>query len=182
MRIAITQRIINHNGNWLDSIGHDWYGYLSDHDLYVIPNRYDLDLKSVVNAHDLIIISGGERHPIRDWVEWNIIELCLAANKPVLGVCHGFQCLTMHHGGSIEHIDQHMRTGHHVVDAQGDRHWVNSYHTFRVVSVPRNATCLAKDEDGNCESWIMGRQGGVMWHPERGPAGWLPDQLQLLIS
>ena len=185
MRIALTQRVIDFHGHHTDAVAHDWYRYLADYQLQLIPNRRDQDLDKILSNNDMLIISGGDRHPVRDYLEYNLIDLFIDSGKPILGVCHGFQCLTMHLGGIIEPITQHMACGHMVVDNQtGQKHWANSYHTFRAKQLPNGVDILATDaESGDCESWIRGNVGGVMWHPERPPFNWMPASLaQLLIS
>jgi gamma-glutamyl-gamma-aminobutyrate hydrolase PuuD len=183
MHIALTQRVIDFHGHNTDAIAHDWYRYLAKHQLQLIPNRRDQDLGQILTSNDMLIISGGDRHPVRDYIEYELINMFMRADKPILGICHGFQCLTMHLGGCIEKIDQHMSCGHMVHDIiTGNTQWVNSYHTFRISVLPDNVDVLAITDAGDCESWIKGNIGGVMWHPERGVFNWMPQPLQALLS
>ena len=185
LRIALTQRVTDFHGFYSDIITHDWYRYLAAQDINLVPNKRDQDLERTLRNNDLLIISGGDRHPVRDYIEYNLIELFRQAGKPIFGVCHGFQCLTMHFGGAIEPLTQHMACGHRVTDCQTNNdQWVNSYHSYRVARLPQGVEVLAVDaESKDCESWILGNIGGVMWHPERPPFDWIPSRLaQLLIS
>jgi len=151
--------------------------------LTTIKNKVNQDFEKIIDSNDLIIFSGGDKDPVRDYVESTLYRLASAANKPIFGVCHGFQCLTMLMGGSINKIDQHLNTSHYVTDVLTKHtHWVNSYHTYKISQLPEDVTVLATDPDGNCESFIKGNIGGVMWHPEREPFTWLPLSLAQLFA
>ena len=173
----MTQRVLKHNGVRYDSLSQDWYSYLRMHRLVYIANRPDQDFHSIAYTSDLIIFTGGDRDPIRDLVEERIFSSAHRIGKPLIGICHGFQRLTEMMGGTVAPIDGHSDVGHEVTDPKGARHWVNSHHRFRVQDLPPGATVLATDTDGNCESWVHGSIGGVMWHPERRPFDWLPDEI-----
>lgn len=181
IHIAITQRIIEQNSFKYDCISHNWYSYLHKHTLNTIQNQINQDFEKIVDTNDLIIFSGGDPDPVRDHVETTLYELALKKDKPIFGVCHGLQCLTMLMGGTISPIDGHLNTGHYVTDiVTNTKRWVNSYHRFKVSQLPADVTVLATDPDGNCESFIRKNIGGVMWHPEREPFIWIPQQFNLL--
>lgn len=170
-----------HNGVRYDCLSQDWYRYLASHTLSFIPNRPDLDFHSISHKSDVLIFTGGDRDPVRDLVEDRLFAAASKICKPIIGICHGFQRLTELMGGTIEPIDGHANTGHDVFDTQGKRHWVNSHHRFRVRDLPIGTTVAATDSHGNCESWVCGNMGGVMWHPERGPFDWVPDELSRIL-
>jgi hypothetical protein len=46
---------------------------------------------------------------------------------------------------------------------------------------PKQATVLATDEQGNCESWIYKNIGAVVWHPERMSEPYWPKQIGDLL-
>lgn len=45
--------------------------------------------------------SAGETCPARDAMEARLLDLALAADKPVLGICRGIQFLNAHLGGTL---------------------------------------------------------------------------------
>ena len=165
MNIGITQRILTYNNVNYDCLSSNWYTYLNKHTLWVIPNRLDQDFNRLSLSLDVLIISGGDNHPIRDQVEVTLTQLMHSLNKPIIGICHGLQFLTEYFGGSIAPVDNHRNIKHTVT--YNTEVEVNSYHSNKIVKLPDGAISLAHDKDGNCEAWIMKNICGVMWHPER---------------
>ena len=178
MRIGLTQRVLLHKGRAYDSLEHSWYEFLQGHTLVSIPNRLPISIPDI----DILIVTGGDDHPVRNQVEHELIDTMLTRDIPVIGVCHGCQLLTQKLGGSVVPVDGHMDS-YHEVEYHGQQHLVNSYHKLRIEQPPEGATVLARDLDGHAEAWISGRTAGVMWHPERQQQPWWPQELaQLLIS
>ena len=71
------------------------------------------------------------------------------------------------------------------VDSHRDKEIVvNSYHGSTVSEVPPGAISLCKDKDGNIEAWYNKdkKTMAIIWHPERDPKHWLPDEYQDLLS
>jgi gamma-glutamyl-gamma-aminobutyrate hydrolase PuuD len=128
-----------------------------------------------------LIITGGDDHPIRNQVEHKLIDIMLARNIPVIGICHGCQLLTQRLGGSVTPVDDHQDCYHEII-YQGEPHLVNSYHNLRIERSPPEATVLACDPDGYAEAWISGKTAGIMWHPERMTQPWVPQEIQHLLS
>jgi putative glutamine amidotransferase len=129
----------------------------------------------------LLIVTGGDDHPVRNQVEHELIDRMLAHNVAVIGVCHGCQLLTQKLGGSVVPVDGHMDS-YHEVEYHGQMHLVNSYHKLRIEQPPEGATVLAHDPDGNPEAWTLGRTAGVMWHPERQQQPWWPQEIAQLLT
>ena len=177
MKIGLSQQILFHKGRGHDSLDLDWYNYLSGHMLVSIPNRLPVSIPDL----DALIITGGDDHPVRNLVEHELIDIMLSRNVPVIGICHGCQLLTQKLGGSVVPVDDHMDC-YHEVFYQDEPHLVNSYHKLRVERMPKGATVLARDPDGNVEAWIHGSTAGIMWHPERMLQPWIPREIQLLLS
>ena len=177
MRIGLTQRVLLHRGRAYDSLEHSWYEYLQGHTLVSIPNR----LCSPFPEIDLLIVTGGDDHPVRNQIEHELVNSMLARDLPIIGVCHGCQLLTQRLGGTITPVDGHMDS-YHEVEYHGEQHLVNSYHTLRIEQLPPRATGLTHDPDGYVESWILGRTAGVMWHPERMQRPWIPQEIQHLLT
>ena len=179
MHVGLTQRVLTHNNVSYDSLSLNWYEYLEGHNLTIVPNRLNQDLVQLANDIDLLIITGGNNHPVRDIIETTLVDHLYKLGKPIIGVCHGFQMLTEYFGGTLESTNRHYNTTHNVV--YGNKHVsVNSYHTNKIRKLPEGAIPLAYDLDNNCESWIKGNIGGVMWHPER--ESWLPKEIKDLLN
>lgn len=177
MKIGLTQRVLLHKGLAYDSIEHSWYKFLPSHTLITIPNRICTPFPDI----DLLIITGGDDHPVRNQVELELVDSMLSRNIPVIGVCHGCQLLTQRLGGSVVPVADHMDCYHEVFN-QDQPHLVNSYHKLRIEKVPPKATVLAQDPDGYAEAWILDNVAAVMWHPERMIEPWWPDEVKRLLQ
>jgi putative glutamine amidotransferase len=158
-------------------LDHAWYEYLSEHELVVIPNRLPVEIPDI----DLLLITGGDDHPVRSQIEHELADSMLSRNLPVIGVCHGCQFLTTKLGGSVVPVEDHMDS-YHEVRYRDESHLVNSYHKLRIERAPPAATVLARDPDGYPEAWIQGKTAGVMWHPERMTQPWIPREIQQLLD
>jgi gamma-glutamyl-gamma-aminobutyrate hydrolase PuuD len=177
MRIGLTQRVLLHRGRAYDSLEHSWYEYFQGHTLVSIPNRLPLEIPDI----DVLIITGGDSHPVRNQVEHELVDHMLSRNFSVIGVCHGCQLLTQRLHGSVVPVEDH-QDSYHEVTYHGEQHLVNSYHRLRIERPPKNATVLAHDPDGYAEAWILDRTAGIMWHPERMAQPWIPAEIQHLLS
>ena len=177
MRIGLTQRFLFHRDRAYDSLEHSWYEFLQGHTLIPIANR----LCSPFPDIDLLIITGGDDHPVRNQIELELVDSMLSRDLPIIGVCHGCQLLTQRLGGSIVPVADHQDC-YHEVFYQDQSHLVNSYHTLRIAQPPPGATVLARDPDHNAEAWISGLTAGIMWHPERMQQPWIPEEIQRLLS
>lgn len=177
MKIAISQRIIFHNGRAYDSLDHSWYKFLQGHQLIPIANVLPAHTEDV----DALIITGGDDHAIRNQIETHWATWMISQDRPVIGVCHGCQLLTQILGGSVTPVDDHQDCYHEVV-YNDQPHLVNSYHKLRIEQPPPLATALAWDPDDWVEAWIQGRTAAVMWHPERMVEPWMPQEIQQLLD
>ena len=177
MRIGLTQRVLLHQGRAYDSLEHSWHEYLQGHTLVSIPNRLPISVPDI----DVLIVTGGDDHPVRNQVEHELIDRMQSRNVPVIGICHGCQLLTTKLGGSVVPVDDHMNS-YHEVFYRNEPHLVNSYHTLRIERPPKNATVLARDPDGYAEAWILDSTAGIMWHPERMTQPWIPQEIQQLLG
>jgi gamma-glutamyl-gamma-aminobutyrate hydrolase PuuD len=177
MRIGLTQRVLLHRDRAYDSLEHSWYEYLQGHTLIPIPNRLPISIPDI----DLLIITGGDDHPVRNQIELELVNNMLSCNLPVIGICHGCQLLTQRLGGSVAPVADH-EDCYHEVCYQDQPHLVNSYHKLRIERLPPGATVLARDSDGYPEAWIQGQIAGVMWHPERMTQPWIPKEISCLLS
>ena len=176
MRIGLTQRVLLHQGRAYDSLEHSWYEFLQGHTLVSIPNRLPVSVPNI----DMLIVTGGDDHPVRNQVENELIDIMRSQDVPVIGICHGCQLLTQRLGGTVVPVDGHMDS-YHEIEYHGQSHLVNSYHKLRIEQSPVNATVLARDPDGHPEAWILGQIAGMMWHPERMIKPWIPAEIQHLL-
>jgi len=177
MRIGLTQRVLFHRDRAYDSLEHSWYEFLQGHTLVSIPNRLCVPFPEI----DLLIVTGGDDHPVRNQVEHELVDSMLSRNLPIIGVCHGCQLLTQRLGGTVVPVSDHQDC-YHEVFYQDEPHLVNSYHKLRIQQPPPGATVLACDPDGHAEAWIHGLTAGIMWHPERMTRPWIPTEIQHLLS
>ena len=177
MQIGLTQRVLLHRDRAYDSLEHSWYEYLQGHTLIPIPNRLPISIPDV----DLLIVTGGDDHVVRNQVEYELVDSMLSRDLPIIGICHGCQLLTQRLGGTVVPVEDH-QDSYHEVFCQDEPHLVNSYHRLRIERSPPGATVLAHDPDGHPEAWILGRTAGIMWHPERMTQPWIPEEIQHLLS
>jgi gamma-glutamyl-gamma-aminobutyrate hydrolase PuuD len=129
----------------------------------------------------VLIVTGGDDHPVRNQVEHELVDVMTTRNVPVIGICHGCQFLTQKLGGTVMPVHDH-QDSYHEVFYQDESHLVNSYHTLRIAKLPPGATVLANDPDGNIEAWIHGRTAALMWHPERMKKPWIPNEIKELFN
>ena len=177
MRIGLTQRVLFHRDRAYDSLEHSWYEFLQGHTLIPIANRLPISIPDI----DLLIITGGDDHPVRNQIEHELVDSMLSCDLPIIGVCHGCQLLSQRLGGTVVPVEDHQDC-HHEVFYQDAPYLVNSYHTLRIEQAPPGATVLACDPDGATEAWIQGHTAGIMWHPERMIQPWIPQEIQQLLS
>jgi len=177
MRIGLTQRVLFHRDRAYDSLEHSWYEFLQGHTLIPIANRLCSPFPDV----DLLLITGGDDHPVRNQIEHELVDSMLSRNLPIIGVCHGCQFLTKKLGGTVVPVEDHQDC-YHEVEYHEQQHLVNSYHKLRIERSPPGATVLARDPDGYPEAWIQGKTAGVMWHPERMTQPWWPDEVKRLLE
>ena len=183
MKIAITQRVVDYKNGPYDALDHGFYSMFQGHELIPIPNQLKFFRTNTVTDSDLIVFSGGNSMIQDDWqfnyerlvVEKHVLDLSMAYEKKILGISRGTQFLTVSLGGNIIPKDGHMTD--HTVNAQGARVTVRSRHKEVLGSIPAGADVLAKDDDGNIESWKLKNIGCVLWHPERMKSHWMPDDI-----
>lgn len=167
--------------------------------------------KTIVDTLDGLMLQGGtdvEPHrygelpikpkwcgdPLRDRLEFELVEYFLKADKPILGVCRGFQVLNVVFGGklcqdipslhqsdvAIEHYagtnyfgaehDISLTPGGALATMYGQTSGrVNSAHHQGVIDLATSLTEEARAPDGICEGFRAPKYRfvvAVQWHPE----------------
>jgi putative glutamine amidotransferase len=122
--------------------------------------------------------------PDRDRLELGFIDVAVADEVPVLGICRGLQLLNVWGGGTLhQHVPEHARydvapadrvdelvveDGTRLHDLYGSRHTVNSLHHQTVDRVADGWVVAARSADGTIEAleWPAHDVLAVQWHPE----------------
>lgn len=131
----------------------------------------------------------------RDNYEWQVLELAMQLDLPILGVCRGFQLLNVYFGGSLYqdlpsqstssviHRDRDLYDGlfHPITLVKEElldqlnickqSNLTNSIHHQGIKTLGKNLVPLAHAEDGLIEAfyWNQRPKGyvlGVQWHPD----------------
>jgi N5-(cytidine 5'-diphosphoramidyl)-L-glutamine hydrolase len=165
MRIAITQRVLQHKGRAYDSLEQSWWGLLRSHQLIPIPNTPNQNLTQTLDAVDLIILSGGDGNNTRVNVESEIFNYVDEHKTPVLGVCRGMHLVARKYGLGTVPVDDHMDTKH-TITMSGKEHVVPSHHTIAVLQ-GANIEVIATDKRNYVEAFQVDNYTCMQWHPER---------------
>ena len=188
MKIAISQRVIDYRNGPYDALDHGFYSMFKGHDLIAIPNNLDFFNSRMIKDADVVVFSGGNSMVPGDWqysaerleVEKHMLDIALMYDKTIIGVSRGCQFLTVSMGGSIVADENHHKN--HDVFYKKVKVDVCSRHNEILETIPAGATVLATDEDGNCESWKLGKIATVLWHPERMKDHWMPKEILNLLT
>jgi putative glutamine amidotransferase len=195
LRIGVSQRVqaFPDRDERRDCLDQAWAPWLEAIGMVAvpIPNRV-ADAGAFIEGLELsgVLLSGGNdlagtpgaanTAPERDALERAILERSARTGLPVFGVCRGLQLLTVHYGGRLSPIADHVRE-RHLVTAEDvgdldlcDREDVNSYHDWGVRSADIGDVLriAALAPDGSVEALRHPSlpQAAIMWHPERAPA------------
>jgi len=162
---------------WRDTLDQRWSGFLAQCGLtpLYLPNHPSISVALVqaLRPRGLLLTGGGNCQALsgiidpRDATERALLDLADNLRLPVLGVCRGMQVMLARAGGTMERLAGHV--GEHMIDQQGQRRLVNSYHDYGFRQAPDGYRVLARAEDGVIEAVCdeQRRHTAIMWHPER---------------
>lgn len=174
-----------------------------------VSNKEKENIKEIASRLDGFIFTGGpDINPLsysnyiidgvrrivleRDDFEYKLLDAALKNNKPVLGICRGFQLINVHFGGSLyqninTNLSQISHSGRkiprynpcHKVKFNQDSQifkalkkeeiWVNSYHHQAVEKLGDGLIATGWAEDNLIEAFEHKDYKdliGVQWHPE----------------
>lgn len=111
-------------------------------------------------------------NPVRDGVEFDVLDEFVHKNLTVLGVCRGLQVVNVYFGGELSlcfgHTSSKIDVTHEVVGGFLDFREVNSRHRQCTLPLAPCAEVLLSSPDGVPEAVSFGeRILGVQFHPER---------------
>jgi len=161
----------------------------------MLPNTL-AQINDLIELVDLVILTGGNDITVnpfggvkgpredsaedRDLQEYKIIDMCLARNIPLLGVCRGMQLINYWFGGSLVTVEErkHVRSFHDIaVEKSQNGHFlngtwrVNSFHHFGITrdTLGSELEVVALADDSVIEAFCHQSLPicGIMWHPER---------------
>ncbi|WP_456415828.1 gamma-glutamyl-gamma-aminobutyrate hydrolase family protein [Thiolapillus sp.] len=172
-----------------DAIARDWPRFLREHlpelQWLLLPNLPGEEMLEYIRqwALDGFILTGGGdtgTDRMRNYAEQAILDHAIANNKPVLGVCRGFQLIQQYLGGILTpcNPDRHLSVCHEVFftpaaealhpDCTQTR--VNSYHKLGVKNenlAPPLQPLATTGEEVECYITEQPPLMGMLWHPER---------------
>lgn len=178
--IAVTQRIVTDakTKERRDALDQSWWRFLELCGLLplILPNHLPT-AKTLIQRHALcgVLLTGGNHMaayggdaPERDAVEAFLLSRAKATNLPLLGVCRGMQVILHDAGVELEPVSGHV-AARQIVEIDGVRQTVNSYHTLGAKNTTAELRVWARSEDGVVEAVHSNDKPitGIMWHPER---------------
>ncbi len=180
----------------LDDIAHELDGIVLTGGVDVSPHNYGEEPLRPEWAGD----------PVRDVYDIDLLRACLAADKPILGVCRGLQILNVALGGSLyqdietqhpgarvhRNWDLYDKHTHHVTIEKGTglskifaagEVQTNSVHHQAIDRLSAELTVEARCADDGIIEAVRGKVGdpymfAVQWHPEWHDEVLFPDLLR----
>lgn len=188
-KILVTQRLILHDAyheirDTLDVSFANLFSLLPalpilasshiDPELYF--REHLLDGVLLTGGNDLGVVKDCPLSHKRDAFERKIVELAIAQQLPILGICRGMQLIAHYFQSTLCERPGHVRCNHTLSLAEGkysellsEIHTVNSYHNYGIDQLGPSLRPIAHAPDGSSEAIeheslpIL----GIAWHPER---------------
>jgi GMP synthase (glutamine-hydrolysing) len=149
----------------------------------VAPQSVDYEQVSQVENIDYIILCGGNTYAVKNNSERlkKEIEIIKSTDKPVLGICYGFQVIAAAYGGDLQRLSRRRKgifpislgTNKIFHDVNSNLFWEN--HIWSLKNVEDSLEVLATSDNGIEAVKVHGREVyGMQFHPESknsGPAG-----------
>lgn len=200
MKVAIIARLEDYEEekpfNQRYIIHENFRKILDELDILIIPIISENKIEEVAKLCDALILPGssvgvdpkyyndvpfpGKEYPYDEYeLDKQVIDVFVAKNKPIIGICGGMQTLNVYFGGDLnQNISNHKLTDdtkHKIkIDTksflydiyQKQEIEVNSYHRQAIRKLAPNFKVVATSEDSIVEAIEDGNIVGVQWHPE----------------
>lgn len=111
---------------------------------------------------------------IRDNYEKKLFSYFKNQNKPIIGICRGFQNIMSFYGVKLFKVKNHVKTNHYI-KINNSRFIksinlnVNSFHNYAIKSLPKDFSIISKSKDDTIEiaEHKTKKILCMMFHPER---------------
>jgi putative glutamine amidotransferase len=178
--VAISQRVELYDdiGERRDALDQRWSSLLTAAELIpiLLPNTNHV-AKQLIKSLPIkgIILTGGNNlvgyegdAPERDQLEQWLMNYATSKNLPLLGVCRGMQVIQQSSGVCLHKVSGHVNA-EQIIEINGNKECVNSYHNWGAYETPTGFNLFAKSKDGVVKGIVNGKGNimGIMWHPER---------------
>ena len=172
------------NGELCTSYEEDILKMLNKLDMLIKPCNISkkINYSSLKKSDGLILLGGGninkiekkKVNKIRDEYEKKLFQYFVKQQKPIVGICRGFQNIVSFYGINPCQVRGHVRTKHHIkINKSRFIKFrslnVNSYHNYAIKSLPKNYSVVSKLFDGTIEIAEHNTKKilCLMFHPER---------------
>jgi gamma-glutamyl-gamma-aminobutyrate hydrolase PuuD len=167
------------------NIDQDLANFLCKLNVKILPinlKKNKIDLSSIKSADGLILAGGGDiskiknnrLNQIRDDYEIKLFNYFYKNNKPILGICRGFQLIADLYKIKLFKVDNHVRKIHRLYIKKNNYILhnvltVNSFHKYSIKNLPNEFINVASTNDGSIEIATHNSKKilCLMFHPER---------------